>query len=294
LTRRGAAYTVSFFHVDPQRNPNVPPIFAAAVPMLTGEPEGRPAAGSSRADLSGAAVALVSVALALVLALRMTPVGGLWSRSAAIALGLYAIVSILVLRGLRHHAARRFGAANAVTLVRAAAVAFLAGIAGLDEPPSDALRHAATIIGFTGLLLDGVDGWAARRLHLASRFGARFDMEVDALSMVVITLLLLRSGQAAAWVLAIGLLRYHFVAMGWLWPPLTRRLPERMRRKTICVAAIIGLLIALSPLVGATAAAAICASVLALLVYSFAVDYVWLWHLWRSTPAADRAIPERV
>jgi phosphatidylglycerophosphate synthase len=195
---------------------------------------------------------------------------------------------------LRHHAPHRFGAANFITLVRAASVAFLAGIATLAEPPADTLRHGVTIIGFAGLLLDGIDGWAARRWHLASRFGARFDMEVDALSMVVITLLLLRSGQAGPWVLVIGVLRYHFVAMGWLWPALTRPLPESLRRKSICVVSIVGMLIALSPVVGGTAAAAICAGSLALLVYSFAVDYLWLWHLWRSTPAADRAIPERV
>ncbi len=262
--------------------------------MLTRARDDGTSAASPATRTAGATVALLMVALGLVLALHSAPIGGLWGRPAAIALTLYAIVALLVGRGLRHHAPRRFGVANAVTLVRAAAVAFLAGIVALDAPLSDALRPGVTLIGFAGLLLDGVDGWAARKLHLASRFGARFDMEVDALSMVVITLLLLRSGQAGPWVLAIGMLRYHFVAMGWLWPPLTRRLPDSLRRKSICVVSIVGLLIALSPAVGATLAAAICAGALALLVYSFAVDYVWLWHLWRSTPAADRAIPERV
>jgi phosphatidylglycerophosphate synthase len=232
--------------------------------------------------------------LGLVAALREVPVDGLWGRPAAIALALYAAISVFVLGGLRHHAPRRFGAANLVTLVRAAAVAFLAGIAARDAPLSDALRLGVTMVGFGGLLLDGVDGWVARRFRLASRYGARFDMEVDALSMMTITLLLLRAGQAGIWVLAIGLLRYHFIAMAWLWPPLARRLPESMRRKAICVAAVGGTLIALSPPVGATVASPICAVVLALLVYSFAVDYVWLWHSWRSTPAADRAIPERI
>ncbi|MDB5407587.1 MAG: CDP-alcohol phosphatidyltransferase [Rhodospirillales bacterium] len=261
--------------------------------MLTGLPNARPSAASPPAR-AGATGVLLSVAAVLVVVLRGAPVDGLWGRPAAIAMTLYAAVGILVLLGLRHHAPRRFGAANIITLVRAAAVAFLAGVAAIEEPPSPALRLAVTIIGFAGLALDGVDGWAARRLRLASRFGARFDMEVDALSMVAITLLLLRSGQAGAWVLAIGMLRYHFVAMGWLWPPLTRRLPDNLRRKSICVAAIVAMLIALSPWVGAPAAAAICAGALAFLVYSFTVDYLWLWHLWRSTPAADRAIPERV
>jgi phosphatidylglycerophosphate synthase len=262
--------------------------------VLTGSPLQEPSAALRQATPAGAMAALVSVALVLVVALRFVPIGGLWGGPAAVALALYATMMLLVLRGVRRHALGRFGAANFVTLVRAATVAFLAAIAALDDPPSVGLRYGLTIIGFAGLLLDGVDGWAARRFDDASLFGARFDMEVDALSMVVITLLLLRAGQAGAWVLAAGLLRYHFLAMAWLWPPLTRRLPESPRRKTICVVTIIGMLIALSPVVGATAGAAICAGAVALLVYSFAVDYLWLWHSWRSTPAADRAIPERI
>jgi phosphatidylglycerophosphate synthase len=109
-------------------------------------------------------------------------------------------------------------------------------------------------------------------------------MEIDALSILVFTLLLLRADQAGAWVLAIGLARYIFVGVGWLWPPLARELAPNLRRKTICAVVVAALLLALAPFVGPAPARMICAVALVLLVYSFAVDCVWLLTLWRRTP----------
>jgi len=137
-------------------------------------------------------------------------------------------------------------------------------------------RSVVVALGLAALLLDGVDGWLARRSFLATRFGARFDMEVDALSVLVFTLLLLRAGQAGAWVLAIGLARYIFVGVGWLWRPLRRELSQSLRRKTICVVVVGVLLVALAPFVDAATAGTICAAALVLLMYSFAVDCIWL------------------
>jgi phosphatidylglycerophosphate synthase len=237
-----------------------------------------PGAGMSA---GGALASLLVVGALLVLALATAPIAGLWGPPAGLAFGLYGVIAVFVLAGLRHHAPRRFGAANGITLLRAAAVSFLAGIAMLDAPFSPALRGAVVGIGCAGLLLDGVDGFVARRGGLASRFGARFDMEVDAISVLVFTLLLLRTGQAGPWVLAIGLARYIFVGVGWLWPALARELPQSLRRKTICVVTVTALLVALTPFVAAGPARMICAAALVVLVYSFAVDCVWSVRIWR-------------
>ena len=45
--------------------------------------------------------------------------------------------------------------------------------------------------------LDGVDGWLARRSGIASAFGARFDMEIDALLILVLAVLAWRSARPA-------------------------------------------------------------------------------------------------
>ena len=125
--------------------------------------------------------------------------------------------------------------------------------------------------------MDGVDGWLARRTRMVSAFGARFDMETDALLILALSVLVWRHAKAGAWVLASGLLRYAFVAAGLVWPWLRAPLPSSRRGRVICIVQIAGLVAALSPLVPWPASAAIAGASLAALGYSFLVDVAGLW-----------------
>ena len=219
--------------------------------------------------LAGLGVALGGISL-----MRLAGLG--WLMPAG-ALAGYAAIAVLVLLGLALHAPhRRFGAANAVTLARAAAISLFIGILADGAMLSPAGRWLIALAGTAALLLDGVDGWAARKTGLTSRFGARFDMEVDALFVLVLAALVWRAGQAGAWVLTAGLLRYIFVAAGRLFPVFAAPLAESFRRKTICVAAIVVLLVALSPLLAPGAAGLLALAGLGLLCYSFAADAIRL------------------
>ncbi|TAN47438.1 MAG: CDP-alcohol phosphatidyltransferase [Methylococcaceae bacterium] len=98
----------------------------------------------------------------------------------------------------------RFGAANAVTLLRCLATLMLAAM--------PALGVAVTVgLALVILLLDGLDGWLARRAGTCSEFGEYFDKEVDAFFMLVLCLILYRDQHLGAWVLLPGGLRYLFV-----------------------------------------------------------------------------------
>jgi phosphatidylglycerophosphate synthase len=101
-------------------------------------------------------------------------------------------------------------------------------------------------------------------------------METDALLMLALSILVWRVGQAGAWVLLSGLMRYIFSLGGWLWPTLAMPLPPRRRRQRICVAQMIALIVALAPLVTAFWGTVICLAGLILLSYSFGRDVVWL------------------
>src|SRR5690606_41330950 len=59
----------------------------------------------------------------------------------------------------------------------------LDGTAGTDGPAAVAIALLATV----GLVLDGVDGRVARRTGTSSPRGARFDMEVDAFLILVLS-----------------------------------------------------------------------------------------------------------
>jgi phosphatidylglycerophosphate synthase len=193
-------------------------------------------------------------------------------KSAAVA----AVIAAIARAGLRdYHPFPRFGAANAVTSLRALLVAGVAGLIG--EPPTPEVAWAAVFLGLGATMLDGVDGWLARRSGMISRFGARFDVEVDALLIQLLAILAWRHGKAGAWVLFSGLLRYLFVSAGWALEWMRRPLSPTLRGKVTCIVQIAGLLIALSPLVAPPLSDGVAAAALIALAGSFALDVNRLW-----------------
>ena len=189
---------------------------------------------------------------------------------------VFAAILVIVLATVRaNHPFARFGPANQVTTLRAALVALVAGLVGERNLPAAGTGAAATSLIVTAL--DGVDGWLARRGRMTSGFGARFDMEVDALLVLVLSLLAWQYGKAGGWILLAGLLRYLFVAAGWILPFLRRETPPSLRAKTICVLQIVGLSVVILPIVTPPWSTWLAAALLTVLAYSFLVDVRWLW-----------------
>jgi phosphatidylglycerophosphate synthase len=174
-----------------------------------------------------------------------------------------------------HRSRSGFGAANTVTALRAALVAFLAGFVVLwPATPTAAWYEVA--LGTAAAVLDAVDGWVARRAQTMTAFGARFDMETDAALILALSILVWLHGKAGVWVLLCGLMRYLFVASGWVLPWMARPLRPTMRGKTVAVVQFIGLIAALSPVVPPALSRPIAAATLAALVWSFSIDVMRL------------------
>jgi len=191
-----------------------------------------------------------------------------------VALVFGAVLAVALPSLPRHHPFPRLGAANIVTGARAGVMALLAGVA--TAPGAPVSTWLLVMVASAGAAADLLDGWLARRSGLASRFGARFDMEIDALLVLVLSALVWRAVPLGAWILASGLMRYAFLAAGWLLPWMAADLPPSRRRQAICVAQIVGLIVALSPLLSPSAARGVSLVGLALLGWSFAVDVRWL------------------
>lgn len=231
--------------------------------------------------LAREARSVVARSLGLAIAAMPLPVlGGAVHTAAALSgLALFAGLLLAVERGLAiHHPHPRLGAANRITLVRAAIACLIAARAIEPAPPGMPERWLLAAIAGAALLLDGADGWAARRQGLASDFGARFDMEVDAFAILVLAVIVAKAHAVPHWVIAIGGMRYFYLAATLVFPQLRQPLPTQpiadRRRKTIAVIQSVGLTIALLPATPAAWASAVCATALALLVYSFAADIV--------------------
>lgn len=213
--------------------------------------------------------------LAAALAARLLAGFGAWY--IAKALVLFGLGAACVWQGLAGHAPhRRFGTANAITLARLALAALLAAALGEPLAARPPLAWAAVLLATLTAVLDAVDGPLARARGQASAFGARFDMETDALLVLVLSALVLQFDKAGAWVLAAGGMRYAFVLAARLWPWLEAPLPPSWRRKTVCVVQIVALIVCLGPIVPPDWSAALAAASLALLAWSFAVDIAWL------------------
>lgn len=245
--------------------------------MRRGRPNlGRQASPLGAALVRSAAVdALAGLLLLSALGFLLARALGLGAAYLPTALAVYVLVLAIAAPLLpRHRPHRQLGPGNRVTLLRGGLVGLLAGLIGEANTPT--LAWTALALALSAEALDGIDGYLARRSGYASPFGARFDMETDGLTVAVLALLAFALGKAGPWVLAAGLLRYLFVAAGYRWTWLNGPLPPSRRRQTACVVQILTLAAALAPALPPAWSAPLAAAGLGFLIYSFAVDTLWL------------------
>ncbi len=187
----------------------------------------------------------------------------------------YAVIMWAVLQSaLRRSRTRSFGPANSVTLVRAVLVGCVTAITADalgDREPATAL----IVIAAVALVLDWVDGQVARRTGTVSPLGARFDMEVDAFLILVLSVFVAHS--FGLWVLTIGAMRYVFVAASRVAPWLRGTLPTSLARKAVAAMQGIVLVTVAADVVPRPVAFVAVAGSLAFLTWSFGRDVRWLW-----------------
>lgn len=182
--------------------------------------------------------------------------------------------AVLLLLGLRaHHPHARYGAANQFTLLRAVLIVLLVALVGEPLLP----RYPAFGLAVVAAVIDAVDGRIARRNGLVSRYGARFDMETDALLILTLSVLLWTSATLAAWVLLSGALRYLYVLAVFAVPRLRVELAPSRRRQGFAVLQVVTLLIAFAPFMPRTLSVIAAAAGLAGLAFSFAIDLRASW-----------------
>jgi phosphatidylglycerophosphate synthase len=202
----------------------------------------------------------------------VTDIGGQYVLTSG---GLFAAIMAAVAVGIAgQHPFARFGPANYVTMSRAAVVALTAAL--ISQPATTPVLWFVVVVTAAAAILDGFDGWFARRSGMASAFGARFDVEIDAALILVLSILVWQYGKAGPWVLLSGLLRYLFVGAGLLVPWLRRPLTATRRAKTIAITQLVVLICAVGPIIPVALSRASAAIALALLAWSFAIDVLRL------------------
>jgi phosphatidylglycerophosphate synthase len=228
--------------------------------------------GAVRAVQRGPRTGLIAqVVLLAILAITFGLGAAGWLAGAA-----YAVVTAATLkRGMSRSGVGAFGPADWVTQTRATLVGCVAALtaASFHRPPP---VYLLVTVAAGALLLDAVDGHVARRTDTASGFGARFDMEVDAFLILVLSVYVARS--TGAWVLAIGAMRYAFVAASWAFPWMRGQVPPRYWRKVVAAIQGVVLVVAAADVLPTSLTVFALAAALALLIESFGRDILWLWH----------------
>jgi hypothetical protein len=112
---------------------------------------------------------------------------------------------------------------------------------------------------------------------LASAFGARFDMEVDAFAISVLAIAVVKAATVPFRILAIGAMPLSLPRGGWMLPALRGPLPAcSPPTRAVAVTRSIALLFALASAPSPGWAAGSCALALGLLAFSSAADIVML------------------
>jgi phosphatidylglycerophosphate synthase len=210
-----------------------------------------------------------------------------WLAGIAYGIGL----CLLVERAMRTARRGALGPADRVTLTRALLTGCVTALVG-DAFTRDIAVPVLVGVTVVALVLDAVDGRVARGTGTDSAFGARFDMEVDAFLILVLSVY--AAPRFGAWVLAIGAMRYAYVAASWVLPWLRGRLFPRYWRKVVAAIQGITLAVAAAGLLPRPAVTVALAAALALLTESFGRDVVWLWQRRAQAPVAAAGQRERV
>jgi phosphatidylglycerophosphate synthase len=215
---------------------------------------------------------------------------GLTGAGWAVGVTCGVITNALLARGLERYRADRLGPADWVTLAR---TTLGGGVAALTVGSFGRSATVATLVALTAvaLVLDGLDGWVARRTGTASTLGAIFDGEADAFLILVLSVYVARS--AGASVLAIGAARYAFLAAGRLLPWMRRTLPPRYWRKVVTATVGVSLAAAVPDVLPRSLTNAALAVSLALIAESFGRDVGWLWRRRRDDRGPVMALAGR-
>jgi phosphatidylglycerophosphate synthase len=175
----------------------------------------------------------------------------------------------------------RLGPASWVTLARATLVVVVAALAA-DSFTHDTPVALLVTLAAVALALDLADGWVARRTGTASALGARFDGEVDALLILAISVYV--APEYGAWVLAIGIARYVFLAGELLLPWMRAPLPPRRWRRIVAAMQGVVLTVAAAEVLPRALTQALLVAALALLAASMGECVWWLWRRRHAAP----------
>ena len=133
------------------------------------------------------------------------------------------------------------------------------------------------ILSTVSLIMDGLDGFIARKYNLVSRFGEIIDQESDNFLMLVISISLYLNKDVGLYVFLIPLYRYTFLASMKKYDWLKRTLPSSQFRKIACVLTIVLMIMSQDVYFNYENTVFLVFLSLFIITFSFSKDIIWLY-----------------
>jgi phosphatidylglycerophosphate synthase len=238
--------------------------------------------GWVRQRQGGPAIGLIAQLLVLVV---LAATVGLGAPGWVAGLATAATMTAVLARALARRPREWLGLASWITLGRATIVVGVAALV-VDSFARPVPVELLVTLTAVALAVDLIDGWIARRTDSATELGARFDGEVDAFLLLVLSLYVARP--FGPWVLLIGAARYLFMAGERKLPWLSAPLPPRRWRKVVTAVQGVVLTVAAAGVLPHGLVKTALLAALAALAASFGECIWWLWRHRHEAPEPER------
>tara|TARA_B100001564_G_scaffold11381_1_gene9226 strand:- start:76 stop:546 length:471 start_codon:yes stop_codon:yes gene_type:complete len=139
------------------------------------------------------------------------------------------------------------------------------------------LERIIVILAVLSFMLDGLDGFIARKYNHVTKFGEIIDQESDNFLMLVLSISLYLNREVGMYIFLIPLYRYIFILYMSRYSWLKIELPSSQFRKFACAFTILLMIIAQDSYLGHKNTIILVFLSLFIITFSFAKDIIWLY-----------------
>ena len=195
---------------------------------------------------------------------------------------IFLIISTVIYKVCLHYNMHKFTRASHITFIRIILSIVMLSLAlnsFFDTSIYGELYFLNIFIflAFIALILDGADGFIARKYKESNSFGIAFDQEADNLMLLILSLSIYLNKNINIIIFLIPIYRYIFILFMYRFLWLKRELPKSFLRKFICIFTSILLIISHISYLDEYIVINIVFFALFIITFSFAKDIIWLY-----------------
>ena len=193
----------------------------------------------------------------------------------------FLYISYLLFKYFIRSNAKEFNLASKVTYIRLSISIILLTAAINSNIYSNIfnifyIERILILLALISLLLDGLDGFIARKYTQVTKFGELIDQEADNFLILIMSISLYLNKDVGFYIFLIPTYRYIFIFLMAKYDWLKRTLPESHVRKLACVLATIFLIIAQESHLTINSTFLVNLA-LFIITFSFSRDIIWLY-----------------